>query len=194
MITTCDCDKAFDLLTRGDSLNRDDAGRLDQHLAACHSCRTLAESLRPAVGLFHEALTQDRSNLPVYLGNPQLNWSTVHSTQTTPSDQRVDRLEPTRSSLRPFALAITLSLLAVCVGGGFAGSLPLPRNDEATSTVLHLSLDDIACVQSNWRTLPRAATADASHCCTRCHHSHSPLAISTQQVLLLASACSACHQ
>ncbi|MEZ6118697.1 MAG: hypothetical protein R3C28_19320 [Pirellulaceae bacterium] len=168
MITTCDCDKAFDLLTRGDSLNREDAGRLDQHLAAYAFLSNLGGIPSPLpMRLFHEVLTQDRSNLPVYSGNPQLNWSTVIRRRQRQVTSVLIAWSNRRGSLRPFALAITLSLLAVCVGGGFAGSLPMPRNDEATSNVLlnhrryrlrAIQLADIATCRHR-RTSPAALVA-----------------------------------
>lgn len=63
------CDHVFDALTRGPfpSGHADDA-LVEQHLRACHECRTLAEALRPAVGLIHEALAEEAS-LPVYRGS-----------------------------------------------------------------------------------------------------------------------------
>jgi hypothetical protein len=64
------CDDVFDALTRGPfpSGSRDDEF-VDLHLRACHDCRQLAEALRPAVGLFHETISEDcASALPSYRG------------------------------------------------------------------------------------------------------------------------------
>jgi hypothetical protein len=64
------CDHVFEVLTRGPFPTgepTDDA--VEQHLAACHECRQLAEALRPAVALFHEAVSKEESlELPEYQG------------------------------------------------------------------------------------------------------------------------------
>src|SRR5215212_7237128 len=66
-----DCDDVFDRLTRGPfpSGATDDAA-VESHLCACHECRELAEALRPAVNLLHEAYAAQVSDesLPAYRG------------------------------------------------------------------------------------------------------------------------------
>jgi hypothetical protein len=62
------CDQVFDCLTRGPfpSGSRDDDA-VQRHLEACHECRQLAEALRPAVALLHEALPAgEAADLPSY--------------------------------------------------------------------------------------------------------------------------------
>jgi hypothetical protein len=65
------CDLVFEVLTRGPfpSGEPTDAS-VERHLARCHECRRLAEALRPAVELFHEALADDEDarSLPGYYG------------------------------------------------------------------------------------------------------------------------------
>ena len=64
------CDQVFEILTRGPfpSGEADDA-IVELHLTACHECRQLAEALRPAVELMHEALDSDQADvLPGYRG------------------------------------------------------------------------------------------------------------------------------
>src|SRR5688500_2971964 len=68
-----DCDDVFDRLTRGPfpSGAADDSA-VESHLCACHECRELAEALRPAVQLMHEAYADSQScdeSLPVYNGS-----------------------------------------------------------------------------------------------------------------------------
>ena len=61
------CDQVFDVLTRGPfpTGSPDDEG-VEHHLRACHDCRQLAEALRPAVSLLHEAVAADEAlDLPV---------------------------------------------------------------------------------------------------------------------------------
>ncbi len=65
------CDQVFEVLTRGpfpSGAPEDDA--VERHLRACHECRQLAEALRPAVALLHEAVTGDEAlDLPEYQGS-----------------------------------------------------------------------------------------------------------------------------
>ena len=63
------CDEVFDVLTRGPfpAGNANDQ-QVDDHLVACHDCRELAEALRPAIGLFHESMPDDETELPMYRG------------------------------------------------------------------------------------------------------------------------------
>ncbi len=68
--TLLNCDQVFDVLTRGPFPTgepEDDA--VERHLRACHECRRLAEALRPAVALLHEAIEIDEATaLPEYQG------------------------------------------------------------------------------------------------------------------------------
>lgn len=62
------CDQVFDCLTRGPfpSGGREDEA-VQRHLDSCHECRQLAEALRPAVALLHEALpVGEQADLPTY--------------------------------------------------------------------------------------------------------------------------------
>ena len=65
------CDQVFDVLTRGPfptGAASDES--VEQHLRACHECRQLAEALRPAVALLHEAIAGDQAlDLPGYQGS-----------------------------------------------------------------------------------------------------------------------------
>jgi hypothetical protein len=65
------CDQVFDVLTRGPFPTGDASDEaVEQHLRACHDCRRLAEALRPAVALMHEAVGADHAlNLPEYQGS-----------------------------------------------------------------------------------------------------------------------------
>jgi hypothetical protein len=64
------CDQVFDVLTRGPFPTGEPTDEaVEQHLEACHECRQLAEALRPAVALLHEAVSKEDSlELPEYLG------------------------------------------------------------------------------------------------------------------------------
>lgn len=64
------CDHVFEVLTRGPFPTGEPTDEaVEMHLAACHECRQLAEALRPAVALFHEAVSKEESlELPEYQG------------------------------------------------------------------------------------------------------------------------------
>jgi hypothetical protein len=64
------CDQVFDVLTRGPFPTGDpEDDAVERHLRACHECRQLAEALRPAVALLHEAIgTDEATALPEYQG------------------------------------------------------------------------------------------------------------------------------
>jgi hypothetical protein len=65
------CDQVFDVLTRGPfPTGEPEDEAVEQHLRACHECRQLAEALRPAVSLLHEAVSADQAvDLPEYQGS-----------------------------------------------------------------------------------------------------------------------------
>ena len=62
------CDQVFDCLTRGPfPSGSPDDDAVQRHLDGCHECRQLAEALRPAVALLHEALPAgEAAGLPAY--------------------------------------------------------------------------------------------------------------------------------
>lgn len=65
------CDLVFEILTRGPFPSGEPTDvSVELHLARCHECRELAEALRPAVALFHEALASEEEarHLPGYYG------------------------------------------------------------------------------------------------------------------------------
>jgi len=65
------CDQVFDVLTRGPfPTGEPEDVAVEHHLQACHECRQLAEALRPAVALLHEAVDADKATaLPQYQGS-----------------------------------------------------------------------------------------------------------------------------
>ncbi len=65
-----DCDRVFDVLTRGPfPTGAADDAAVEAHLAECHECARLAAALRPAIELFEEAVGPDEGHdLPSYWG------------------------------------------------------------------------------------------------------------------------------
>jgi hypothetical protein len=67
---TMNCDQVFDILTRGPFPVGDLSDEaVEWHIEGCAECSQLAEALRPAVQLLHEAITDDETmSLPGYSG------------------------------------------------------------------------------------------------------------------------------
>jgi hypothetical protein len=65
------CDQVFDVLTRGPFPTGEATDEsVEHHLRACHECRQLAEALRPAVAVLHEAVSAEQAmDLPEYQGS-----------------------------------------------------------------------------------------------------------------------------
>ena len=70
MTPAINCDDVFKLLTRGPFPSGDPLdGAAELHLITCSDCRRLAEALRPAYGVFHEAVPSlELDSLPGYRG------------------------------------------------------------------------------------------------------------------------------
>ena len=67
---TVSCEHVFEILTRAPFSADDECdASVERHLVDCHECRCLAESIRPAVDLFTEAMADcDQAELPSYRG------------------------------------------------------------------------------------------------------------------------------
>lgn len=185
-----DCDDVFDRLTRGpfpSGAADDDA--VESHICACHECRELAEALRPAVKLMHEAYADvgehDR-NLPVYQGS-------VSSPACSPARQ------PASSHWSIGWQLVAASLLGVAVGA-FALSGKSTQNDRhvaasprnATSSGLAM----LASLKLNEVCLPSSmtlASTERLRCCTDCHSSTAAHKKHVD-VARLQLACVACHE
>ena len=76
------CDQVFDVLTRGPFPAGEPSDEaVEWHLAGCDNCGRLAEALRPAVELLHEAIVDDETaSLPGYSGRlafEEMPWNDV---------------------------------------------------------------------------------------------------------------------
>jgi hypothetical protein len=180
-----DCDDVFDRLTRGpfpSGAPDDDA--VESHLRTCHECRELAEALRPAVKLMHEAYAdKDECDLPAYTGG------------VTPA------CPPSRPAVSPSLgwQLVAASLLGVAVGA-FAFSGKLSQNDrhaaasprDAASSGLamlaSLNLKEV-CLPSSMAL----ASTERLRCCTDCHSSTAAHRKHVD-VTRLQLACAVCHE
>jgi hypothetical protein len=140
------CDQVFDVLTRGPFPTgepQDEA--VERHLRACHECRQLAEALRPAVALLHEAVSSEEAEqLPEYQGS--LPWQrrsgrrklAIARLEGPPSGEkeskdpsqkkvRVTRGEPRRPQMVSAMRLIAASLIIAALGLVFGSNLFAPR-------------------------------------------------------------------
>ena len=117
-----DCDQVFDVLTRGPfpSGSPEDDG-VEQHLRACHECRQLAEALRPAVELLHEAVAAEEAcGLPGYQGAlPAIavNRPGLTPRAVTPRWGSADRNLQSLAAVRFLAASILVAALSLLVYG-----------------------------------------------------------------------------
>lgn len=136
------CDQVFEVLTRGPFPTgepHDEA--VERHLRACHECRQLAEALRPAVALLHEAVSNEEAEqLPEYQGS--LPWQrrsgrrklAIARLEGPPSDKTppkncttVTRGEPRRPQMVSAMRLIAASLIISALGLVFGSNLFAPR-------------------------------------------------------------------
>jgi hypothetical protein len=187
-----DCDDVFDRLTRGPfPSGAPDDEAVEAHLCTCHECRQLAEALRPAVKLMHEAYADTSDEpLPVYTGSavPSLRRSAA------PKEWSVGWQ------------LVAASLIGVVIGSLAAGDWFSAGNPPAQ--VGWSSAEDAAPSASGLATLAALklrevclpssmALASGSvgrlRCCTDCHSSQAaaPKGIDVSRLQL---ACVACHE
>jgi len=192
------CDSVFDTLTRGPYPNGEANEDVDRHLAACHDCRQLAEALRPATELFHEAMAKEvAATLPVFRAElPELK--VAHDVIPRGG----------RSSLWLRMIVCAACLLIGCAAGFgirnestsrdashvIVGANPMPTMTFATLSRLPLSQE---CRQQfAGAELPGNAELKSDlACCTRCHKSPAAGGVHTEAcwTTTIASSCLACH-
>jgi hypothetical protein len=190
------CDEVFDVLTRapfpaGESHDVD----VEHHLRACHDCRQLAEGLRPALDLFHEALSTPDKNLPVYQGNlPECSQPMAS----------MRGLQPVTVSFGPWVAA---AVLMVCFAGAFflgrwtssserpsqvaSATSVAARTVEGQHVLATLRLPDI-CLTAHGDT-PVTVASHSARCCTECHSAIATQRSQPQAIARLAASCGACH-
>jgi len=132
----------FEVLTRGPFPTgepQDEA--VERHLRACHECRQLAEALRPAVALLHEAVSSEEAEqLPEYQGS--LPWQrrsgrrklAIARLEGPPNEKTppkncvsVTRGEPRRPQMVSAMRLIAASLIIAALGLVFGSNLFAPR-------------------------------------------------------------------
>ena len=190
MRTILSCDAVFDVLTRAPFPDSgSDSESVEAHLSVCHECRCLAEALRPAIGLFHEAMDDDSVALPTYRGK-------FHA----PGRRRLaSRSNQSRRRFGGGVLAASLLVAAgllLAAGQRFSDEAvphavvvrPLADRDVGRLASLHLPKE---CAESSAPAAPDRITYD---CCTKCHRADSTVTSSPTAIVKSSAACLACHE
>lgn len=224
------CDSVFDVLTRGpypavsSEANRDDETNtdlhqsVDQHLAACHDCRKIAEALRPATRLIHEVMSAEAAaGLPVFRTDlPQLNQSGEMTLLVDRPAEALTSLSSTGRAVSRSNFIIRFATIAACllvgciVGFGLRGGPGSDTPPESSGGVVifeqgdspnmvvvtdlaQLNLDEQCHRQVVYTQHPTEGELNNEFdCCTRCHRSHGDTA-ATNRTTVIASSCVACH-
>lgn len=193
------CDDVFERLTRGPFPGNggdgcsEEVAAVETHLHACHECRQLAEALRPAVALLHEAYAEAaEASLPVYHG------------QVVSPVARLPNAVPVALSWSGGWQLVAAGLLGLIVGGlamsgwfsrdgsgrdnvAWVQSSETDPNGNGLATLVGLKLHEVC--------LPTSMSLAANQrlrCCTDCHAA-SKAGKKSVDVARLQLACLACH-
>lgn len=212
MSMSLDCDQVFDVLTRGPFPTGDASDcDVEYHLACCHSCRQLAEALRPAVELFHEAIEPaDSADLPGYRGelatrSVGLAQLVAEAVSVAPSPRSSAVMpQPVRSATwldmvaeRPLRLMTALAcgaLFAASVWGVGLTGHSLPTRPNHAISLSDDGLVHLASLQLQPQCFTTPTALSQLHCCTECHTAKtSQPALAARSLAVVASSCRACH-
>ena len=208
MNTLFSCDDVFRELTAGPvAANSQEAEELQQHLLACVECSQLAEALRPARHLLHEAMSEaERKNLPVYDASPE-RLNAIMDEVRGVGQKQFDNQSRWSSTFWPTVAAGLACLLA----------LPWLMSESDGSSITHDTARLLAaipeeCVPADVASQLLASlernnatrgerTDDGSrsvarleeYCCTECHSVGSSRCRLTVSVGQLVASCGICH-
>lgn len=209
-----DCDQVFDVLTRGPFPTGDAVDApVERHLAACYECRQLAEALRPAVDLFHEAIEPEQGrDLPGYHGamssssgglaqlvaqaieNDSYDESVARPVTKPSLWQRLQAYRPNQwESFLAATAAGALFMLAVAGWSIEADQPPSAAIAMAPSEdgLVHLASLDLK--RSCFQWSPGVASSTLQ-CCTQCHAAGTEKRHVERVIAVVASSCASCHR
>ncbi len=218
MKTTFDCDRTFDRLTAGPLLaGSPEAAEIDAHIASCEACRNLANALRPATHLVHEALVD--GGLPVYVppeerhvqrvmasieSLPLENADSTRSRENGKNALAGSRLRSPRPgvmNVTGFTAGVACAALLLCLV--FWRSSPANFPNPSAVVALNKMTLPVACRSPHSPVNPASAansqqlTNSVYQCCTQCHAaSNEPLlepALPPADMSRLVAACTVCH-
>jgi hypothetical protein len=204
-----DCDQVFEVLTRGPFPTGEAIDRsVERHLATCHECRALAEALRPAMELLHEAIdAEDSRDLPGYYGAPSTSGGLaqlVARAIEAESDEKVVRPKPVPAKQwRDWALASRAETFLAAMAGGVLLVVAMialqnwtPHTAQRpTVTLSKDGLLTLAALDLKPRCFAWQPGDDvaAVHCCSRCHSVNSRTPTPAPAIALVVANCQTCH-
>ena len=212
-----DCEKVFERLTRGPFPNGSAADvDVQSHVDACHECRSLAESLRPAVALLHESMLADeRGDLPEYCPRAEDERLNRNQERIPILDRPAVELanagtesDPWRNLWRNLCWVLAPALLLAVIGlasqdGRSIG--PFSHHGEGRTQQVALGsfsgIDLLASFDLPAVCLPNAVVShndpaelnDAFQCCSKCHNAMNPQSPKARCIGQLTLGCVACH-
>lgn len=194
------CDDVFDVLTRGPfpTGQHETDFPVERHLTVCHSCRELAEALRPVTAVLAEgqqSAGEQETQLPVFLAEEQAKCRCCVTDQT-----EVKTTDPIRELRVPLiGLALSLMIVLAVSGSWFSGerrptsgaTLPsgslMADSPAPGANVLEagfglancslLAVDNFQKGTTNATQQPAESATQkfsAEHCCSQCHHAGKP--------------------
>jgi hypothetical protein len=202
------CDDLFDLLTT-DPAEREAAAesRMQAHLEGCPRCRSLAETLAPALGLLSDAAA-DAELHPSLARRGPAPWLAprpVLAGQARRTAARILSRVPRPDAAVWARLAATL-LLGAALGGLWVRSLSdegsLPPGQPALAGSLGLAaacygdseLPATPAIRARRDTDTLAAELALVQCCTQCHAADTPASERMQRATgRVARSCRVCH-
>ncbi|MHC2069135.1 hypothetical protein ACYFX5_16815 [Bremerella sp. T1] len=219
------CDDVFDVLTRGrfPTGNHETDLPVERHLTVCHSCRELAEALRPATDMLATGQTDTADedfSLPVFLSGDSTPSSRCISDQhERPTSDIIDAV---RGPL--IALALCLMIMLAVSGSWHDGANDSNRvaptgnrlASDGDSNALNFgpwAAERPVCTLASLELAQQNNEADGKlllhlsgqqftkvHCCCQCHHADSdhedhtdPVSLEGPQLLALVNRCQHCH-
>lgn len=219
------CDDVFEVLTRAPfpTGKHETDMPIQRHLTVCHSCRELAEALRPATDMLGHGQTdssEENSPLPVFLADDSTPSHRCITDQ--PERQTTDIVAAIRGPL--IALALCLMIVLAVQGNWSHGSSgsdqtgPTDSSFAATGAGSGVNLSDLVagpntCSLVSVDSAFQSKKSDdellsslvehkftATHCCSQCHHAesdkakaHKAVSLKGPQMLALVSRCQHCH-
>ena len=146
MKTLFTCDEVFELLTAAPiPTDSDEADAIREHNKTCDSCRQLADALRPACHLIHEALPRDsRTGLPAFEVDEQTVTKVMSQLDALPS-HNVDSGGRTLSKTMAFVMGLAAMLTIMLLWR----SLPAENSRVANASIpLHEMSLPMSCLPS----------------------------------------------
>ncbi len=219
------CDDVFEVLTRAPfpTGEHDTDMPIERHLTVCHSCRELAEALRPATDMLAHGQSEtnaENTPLPVFLADDSTPSHRCITDQ--PERQTTDLVAAIRGPL--IAVALCLMVVLAVQGNwshgstGSDNSQSAPGNfaasgasgggnlTELMGSANVCSLVSVDAVfeskESDGELLSNLADHKftSAHCCSQCHHAETNKAeaqkaasLKGPQMLALVNRCQHCH-